>query len=360
MALEYSHFQDLQALTGRLISGSIALQYFSREVWDTMLDLYCELGQTVHVGVWLENIGYSYTPASGQAHCFQTEFCQSVVRESNWSEDYAYDNDPEDYGTNHVTNIWNFIRHQESIQLVSLRSCPLEAILAFDSTTSFFPQSTIAESLDEWSSREYPYSNMLTASQVLELNSEFYIGTPRFPGDDFCYTISLEDFGTIPRRQDTLQVNSFRLQLFRKTNQFSFTRTSLQLTDTHFIIFDELEAAIVTRGMDRYSSCIANGIISVDTALHLIQREQHHQLRAQYPVTEIMRNVDRLLAAAPAPRKGFHVDGYMASLVFRLFRKILRFYPNAVMDTPYREYRLLGTPAVVATWTVKCKNSDHE
>lgn len=55
-------FRNLQAQTGTLISGSFALQFFERTVYeDSDLDLYLHPGHLYQVGSWLiDNEGYIY------------------------------------------------------------------------------------------------------------------------------------------------------------------------------------------------------------------------------------------------------------------------------------------------------------
>lgn len=59
-----SGVRSLQAATGTLISGSNALQFFSREVYPGAdLDLYTHPGHTHQVGLWLiRREGYTFQP----------------------------------------------------------------------------------------------------------------------------------------------------------------------------------------------------------------------------------------------------------------------------------------------------------
>ena len=60
-------FRSLQARTTTLISGSFALQFFDRTVYeDSDLDLYVPLRHRQDVGHWLLAEGYQYSPNSVQ------------------------------------------------------------------------------------------------------------------------------------------------------------------------------------------------------------------------------------------------------------------------------------------------------
>jgi hypothetical protein len=56
-------FRSLQARTGTLISGSQALQFFSRRYWsESDLDIYAWPEFTVEIGMWLLKEGYQLLP----------------------------------------------------------------------------------------------------------------------------------------------------------------------------------------------------------------------------------------------------------------------------------------------------------
>lgn len=114
----------------------MALDFFSRERYDKPLDLYCQFVQTVHVGVWLQYIGYKYTPRENQSLDFLGDFHQLVVNDS-WrtSDAPAPDNDPEEDKYEPINAIWEFRRNAQVIHLVSVRCPPLQAILSFQSST---------------------------------------------------------------------------------------------------------------------------------------------------------------------------------------------------------------------------------
>lgn len=60
---EIPEFRLLQFNTGMVISGSAALQFFNRTVYEESdLDLYVEHRYRKSIAIWLRQIGYKYTP----------------------------------------------------------------------------------------------------------------------------------------------------------------------------------------------------------------------------------------------------------------------------------------------------------
>ncbi|KAJ3769057.1 hypothetical protein FB446DRAFT_791761 [Lentinula raphanica] len=76
---EVDSFRNLQAVIGMVISGSSALQFFNREVYDTNdhrsdLDTYCVLSKGDAVGDWLLSHNYEYQPQRNQLPCFADDW----------------------------------------------------------------------------------------------------------------------------------------------------------------------------------------------------------------------------------------------------------------------------------------------
>ncbi|KAI0751176.1 hypothetical protein C8Q80DRAFT_1119033 [Daedaleopsis nitida] len=77
-------FRSLQARTGTLISGSVALQFFDRAVWhESDLDLYVHLRHRREVGLWLLQEGYQFKPTDFQDPRFEVEVAECVARRPN-------------------------------------------------------------------------------------------------------------------------------------------------------------------------------------------------------------------------------------------------------------------------------------
>ncbi|KAE9397897.1 hypothetical protein BT96DRAFT_803177, partial [Gymnopus androsaceus JB14] len=57
---EVKCFQCLQAATGLIIGGSIALKFFTRQCYHSDMDVYCYLPRCDVVAMWLQSIGYVF------------------------------------------------------------------------------------------------------------------------------------------------------------------------------------------------------------------------------------------------------------------------------------------------------------
>ena len=122
------------------ISGSTALQFFDRTVYpDSDLDLYVEHKFRDGIAIWLEGIGYNFTPRKRFASLKeQLAF--------SWSDDPDPDLSPSNpffesksngYFGRGVANVYNFFRSERKIQLITSNHSPLEIILNFHSSKLF-------------------------------------------------------------------------------------------------------------------------------------------------------------------------------------------------------------------------------
>jgi hypothetical protein len=131
-------FRALQARTGTLISGSNALQFLDRIVYeDADLDLYLSRGFELDVGRHLEREGYVFSPS----HAFERSFALAVD-----AADRGYDSTWAEYwnGTDSPPHrVYTFLRpttmNQPSrkIQLIVSWGTPVESILGFHSSEHF-------------------------------------------------------------------------------------------------------------------------------------------------------------------------------------------------------------------------------
>jgi hypothetical protein len=130
-------FRALQASTGTLISGSNALQFLDRTIYeDSDLDLYMSSGVELAVGRYLQGDNYTFVTRNSQ----NTDF-EEWVEDVQWSDDEA-----EDYWGNTSSSVslrvYNFVRSSgdklfhRKIQLVVSERSPLETVLQFHSSTS--------------------------------------------------------------------------------------------------------------------------------------------------------------------------------------------------------------------------------
>ena len=138
-------FRRLQFETGMFISGSTALQFFDRTVYpDSDLDLYVERRYHVPIALWLESIGYIYSPPEGSTPQSNTFTLAQALRvnahhmpQMSLTSEYAG-----------ASFIYNFQKSHPSrrIQLMLSQSDrpPIEMLLNFHSSgfLGFFPRKT--------------------------------------------------------------------------------------------------------------------------------------------------------------------------------------------------------------------------
>lgn len=124
-----SGFRSLQARTGTLISGSVALQFFDRAFYPTSdLDLYVHSKHRREVGLWLLSMGYTFTPSRGQDSHFDTAVLSPYQRKGLH------------YVMPGVLAIFTFHRRvfNKSLKAQIIVACraPMEVVLGFHSSKS--------------------------------------------------------------------------------------------------------------------------------------------------------------------------------------------------------------------------------
>ncbi|PPQ91333.1 hypothetical protein CVT25_003773, partial [Psilocybe cyanescens] len=126
-------FRRLQCVTGMLISGSTALQFFERVIYpESDLDLYVEHHQRYIISEWLESIGYRYTPPATYPDETLEEALDLFPDER--SEELFYETSQKGYPG--VTIILNFEKSEphRKIQLITTHHSTLQMVLNFHSS----------------------------------------------------------------------------------------------------------------------------------------------------------------------------------------------------------------------------------
>ncbi|KZT06467.1 uncharacterized protein LAESUDRAFT_700278 [Laetiporus sulphureus 93-53] len=121
-------FRSLQARTGTLISGSVALQFFDGTSFPASdLDLYVFMQHCGEVGLWLLAEGYSYV----QGHSAHADF-ESALGDAN-------DAPVEVYNIPGVARVFTFAKtppdgKELKVQLIMAINVPMAVVLGFHST----------------------------------------------------------------------------------------------------------------------------------------------------------------------------------------------------------------------------------
>ncbi|TFK65654.1 hypothetical protein BDN72DRAFT_735553, partial [Pluteus cervinus] len=197
---EIPTFRKIQSGTHFLISGSVALQFFSRIRYPNCdLDIYVQHLRAHALLLWLESIGYTIEKPS-----------DSAKAKSNMSGVYTEDAV--------IIHVFTLSRDGRQIQVICTRHTPLQCILGFALTCVMnFVTETTAYSLYPWATfvekRALAFGDAKKSTKlrrkyasrgwnILEFvdqdiqsnkNSDFYIdikyGTKRYVGDDHCWII---------------------------------------------------------------------------------------------------------------------------------------------------------------------------
>ena len=123
-------FRCLQARTGTLVSGSVALQFFDRTYYPSSdLDLYVYMSCRREVGIWLLSQGFTFTPSQRQLPVFQEAVLD--LRRTNFLT----------YAMPGVSAIYTFHREvpptRVKVQVIVACRAPMEIILGFHSSEFF-------------------------------------------------------------------------------------------------------------------------------------------------------------------------------------------------------------------------------
>ncbi|KJA20915.1 hypothetical protein HYPSUDRAFT_42508 [Hypholoma sublateritium FD-334 SS-4] len=222
---EILEFRCLQFNTGMLISGSTALQFFNRTVYeDADLDLYVEHRLRKPIAIWLAHIGYKYAPhhkpefptLDGALSVTDSELGNTGVNVSS--------NERPEY--REAVMVLTFEKHApyRKVQVITSRSNPISNVLRFHSTCvmniithnmaySFFPRATFEDRrrslkvtprgfetttlkpLAKYKARGWEIVDQITRDDFDGPNAVFSHG-PRRVGDARCWTMRiLPDIG---------------------------------------------------------------------------------------------------------------------------------------------------------------------
>ena len=123
-----TEFRVLQAYTGLLISGSMALQFLNRCTFgETDLDLYVEQHSAYVVIDWLTNHGYSMIPRRRQGRNVRSMFSVRELRDPAVRGGYSH-------RPGQVCIQFNGVFSKRKIDLIVTRDTVLSSILDFHSS----------------------------------------------------------------------------------------------------------------------------------------------------------------------------------------------------------------------------------
>ncbi|KAH8823687.1 hypothetical protein DL96DRAFT_1501694 [Flagelloscypha sp. PMI_526] len=234
-------FRELQAVTGAIVSGSAAVQFFGRVHYpESDLDVYSEFAGIPLFATLLEQAGYLFVPEEKQRKTFYAEY--NALAMDPPDEPHSYDG----FEASAILTIFTFARpasspaaKAKSIQLMATRGPVAGAILLYHSSCvmniityhaaySFFPRFTFHEYASV-STRDEHWGwwddNVVTNAQIKYekrgwkfvdsypddyLPREIKSGKRRV-GDKYCWTIPLPPTSQVDgtQRVDSHQLNSW-------------------------------------------------------------------------------------------------------------------------------------------------------
>ncbi|KAJ3964956.1 hypothetical protein EV361DRAFT_811430 [Lentinula raphanica] len=226
---EIGMFQYMQGTTGTIISGSVALQFFTRTLYDNSdLDTYCILKKCITIGKWYELVGYQFVPVKNQHHRFDVDY-DRVLEGGHFTRINQEGNEGDDiqgaaeYLSIDIAEVWNFARKDGAhIQLVATRIIPEAIVLGFHSTCvmniithraaySLFPYTTFKKKLtvlvnargrllqkyvqavQKYRHRGFTMNTRVPIKNAIE--GEYGFIVPRWIGDKSTWVYPVEYFG---------------------------------------------------------------------------------------------------------------------------------------------------------------------
>ncbi|KAJ7195144.1 hypothetical protein B0H12DRAFT_1198091 [Mycena haematopus] len=116
-------FRQMQRLTGTIISGSIALQFFNRLTWhNSDLDIYVSRASAAFAALFIVDNGYTFKPRKSQDKNIAVQLDASVA-----------DRAPSYLGRG-IADVLDFYKGTNQVQLIVATTAPMEIILSFHST----------------------------------------------------------------------------------------------------------------------------------------------------------------------------------------------------------------------------------
>ncbi|KAK1227345.1 hypothetical protein PQX77_009667 [Marasmius sp. AFHP31] len=136
----------------------MALQFFSRALYPgSDLDIYVEHRYCDPVAVFLRSIGYKYEPTGSQ----NPSLWKAIMKATDnlrRGVDVSYDEEFQDQSERGFAGVFNMMRGEQKIQLITAKNSPMDIVLNFHSTVvmnvisysraySLYPEATFQKSL---------------------------------------------------------------------------------------------------------------------------------------------------------------------------------------------------------------------
>ncbi|KAJ3873080.1 hypothetical protein F5051DRAFT_338263, partial [Lentinula edodes] len=285
---EIAEFQMLQQSIGLLVSGSIALEFFNREAYDGDLDAFCNVQHCKVAGEWLMSHGYLYQCKEGQAVEFIDSFAETSITST------TIDADPEEYRSNTVAAVWDFVRSSSKIQLIATCDAPLECIFSFHSTCvmnvlthraayCLFSKLTLEDKttmlidtqppltqremypIQKYKNRGFSIMHRPTFRLICDPSSSISVLTPRYIGDKHCYRIPFRRPYAGTDAVDFLELNSWTMAYVTNYNTINITVLDIPGAVVN-CVFGPQNLAQVRTQLSSIKTLIRSGVLRYEKA----------------------------------------------------------------------------------------------
>ncbi|KAH8092522.1 hypothetical protein BXZ70DRAFT_898119 [Cristinia sonorae] len=215
-------FRSLQARTGTLISGSVALQFLDRTFYpESDLDIYIPPQFDREVLLWLTKNGYQFVPTKDQPATLDEAI--KLGRDLGFVSGMV--DDPEGYSLRPIQAVYTFRKFSLSadgsktrVQCIVAVSAPLEVVsfhstcvmnvISYEKAYCIYPRATLhehcslnnelyssptrPEALQKYTTRGFKFCRSLR--HIADIDLGFRVAG-RYIGDSLCWTLSLNTDG---------------------------------------------------------------------------------------------------------------------------------------------------------------------
>ncbi|KAL1674007.1 hypothetical protein EV122DRAFT_282430 [Schizophyllum commune] len=218
-------FRGVMRRTGTIISGSVAVHYFSRTcVGDSDLDLYTEGRHARELFDFIHSLGYVYKPRESQENVLDDALVRAVNQ-------FAV-RDEAIYNQSAILDAFSFIRGAAIIQVMVVFESAIDAVLDFHSTVvmnvitfrsaySLFPYNTFIRRtgvhfindvedgpIEKYTRQGWRLRRTVTTAMFESMGREIS-GAIRYVGDSSTWTIDLDK--TCAVLPDPILLNSWQM-----------------------------------------------------------------------------------------------------------------------------------------------------
>ncbi|KAJ4464301.1 hypothetical protein C8J55DRAFT_285334 [Lentinula edodes] len=294
-------FQDLMKVTGLLVSGEAALDFFVHATTATDLHALSNILQCLIVGDWLLTHGYLFAPKDFHLDSFQDDIARfqglNPIDTTIQQED---DEDIRDLHRECIVHSWLFTKGSMTITLSATSGPPIEGIFSCHSTGEMnilsheaayclFPLMTLVQNrtmlirlqspmersenlaIRKQTNRGLEVVHRPSALLCANITSSLSFLSTRHIGDEHCYIVPFDNTADITRRPDFLECHSWSMAYTRRYNLF-LTKIFKPTTPTPAFIVSPEDKALIMARFAVIENLVSDGLLAVEVAVLAIQQ----------------------------------------------------------------------------------------